>query len=88
MNQQLDRKRLFLNLLPIFLKKDMFRQFQMIQLPEMPKVMAPCHGTMGQDNVYHFLKSCMIVFKKHNILSINMWKLEDLIFLYIPTELE
>ena len=25
----------------------MFRQFQMIQWPEMPKVMAPCHGTMG-----------------------------------------
>ena len=25
----------------------MFRQFQMIQLMEMPKVMALCHGTMG-----------------------------------------
>ena len=25
----------------------MFRQFQMIQWPEMPKVMAPCHGTVG-----------------------------------------
>ena len=47
MNQYLDRRRLFLNLLPLFLKKDMFRQFQMIQLMEMPKVMAPCHGTMG-----------------------------------------
>ena len=31
----------------------------------------------GQDNVYHFLKSCMILFKKHNILAINMWKQED-----------
>ena len=66
----------------------MFRQFQMIQWPEMPKVMAPCHGTMGQDNVYHFLKSCMILFKKYNILSINMGKQEDQIFLYIPTELD
>ena len=25
----------------------MFRQFQMIQWLEMPKVMAPSHGTMG-----------------------------------------
>ena len=33
-----------------------------------------------QDNVYHFLKSCMILFKKHNILTINMWKQEDQIF--------
>ena len=26
----------------------MFRQFQMIQWSEMPKVMAPCHGAMEQ----------------------------------------
>ena len=38
---------LFLNLLTLFLKKDMFRQFQMIKWSEMPKVMALCHGTMG-----------------------------------------
>ena len=38
---------MFLNLLPLFLKKDMFRQFQMIQWSEMPKVMVPCHGAMG-----------------------------------------
>ena len=25
-----------------------------------------------QDNVYHFLKSCIILFKKHNILRLNM----------------
>ena len=47
MNQYLDKRRLFLNLLPLFLKKDMFRQLQMIQWSEMQKVMAPCHGTMG-----------------------------------------
>ena len=47
MNQLLDKRRLFLNLLPLFLKKDMFRQFQTIQWPEMPKVMAQCYGTMG-----------------------------------------
>ena len=29
MNQYLDRRRLFLNLLPLFLKKDMFSQLQM-----------------------------------------------------------
>ena len=40
--------RLFINLFPFFLKKDMFRQFQMIPWPEMPKVMALCQGTMGQ----------------------------------------
>ena len=38
---------MFLNQLPLFLKKDMFRQFQMIQWLEMSKVLAPCHGTMG-----------------------------------------
>ena len=43
---------------------------------------------MGQDNVNNLLKSCMILFKKHNILSINVWKQEDQIFLDIPTELE
>ena len=28
----------------------MFRQFQMIRWSEMPKVMAPCYGTMGPRN--------------------------------------
>ena len=39
--------RLFLNLLTLFLKKDMLRQFQMIRWSEMLKGMAPCHVTMG-----------------------------------------
>ena len=39
---------MFINQLPLFLKKDMFKQFQMIQWLEMPKdFLAPCHGTMG-----------------------------------------
>ena len=39
---------MILNQLPLFLKKDMFRQFQMIQWLEMLKDLAPCqHGTMG-----------------------------------------
>ena len=38
---------MFLNQLSLFLKKDMCRQFQMIQWLEMPKDLAPCHGTMG-----------------------------------------
>ena len=38
---------MFLNQLPLFLKKDMFRQFQMIQWLEMQKDLAQCHGTMG-----------------------------------------
>ena len=38
---------MFKHQLPLFLKKDMFRQFQMIQWLEMPKDSAPCHGTMG-----------------------------------------
>ena len=36
--------RLFLNLLPLFLKKDMF---SMIKWSEIRKVITPCHGTMG-----------------------------------------
>ena len=32
---------MFLNQLPFFLQKDMFRQFQMIQWLEMPKDLAP-----------------------------------------------
>ena len=35
---------LFSNLLPLFLKKDMFRQFRMINWLQMPMVMALCHG--------------------------------------------
>ena len=38
---------MILNQFPLFLKKDMFRQFQMIQWLEMLKDLAPCHGTMG-----------------------------------------
>ena len=38
---------MFLNQLPIFLKKDMFRQLQMMQWLEMPKDLASCHGIMG-----------------------------------------
>ena len=38
---------LLLNLPTAILKKNMFRQFEMIPLLEMPKVMAPYHGTMG-----------------------------------------
>ena len=38
---------MFLNQLPFFLKKDMFKQFQMIQWLEMRKVLAPSHGTTG-----------------------------------------
>ena len=47
MIQKLDRRRLFLNLLPLFLIKDMLRQLQMIQWSEMPRVMATCQGTLG-----------------------------------------
>ena len=38
---------MYLNQLPLFLKKDMFRQFQIIQWLEMPKDLVPWHGTMG-----------------------------------------
>ena len=52
----------------------------------MPKVMAVHVYVMalwGQDNVYHFLKSCMVLFKKYDILAINVWKQEDQIFLLL-----
>ena len=48
LNESMTRQKEVLNLLPLFLKKDMFIQFQMIQWLEMLKVTAPCHGNMGQ----------------------------------------
>ena len=44
---------------------NMFRQFQMIRPSEIPKI------------VYHYLMSCLILLKKHNIITINIGKQED-----------
>ena len=56
--------------------KYMLRQFQMIRWLEITHVMAP----RGQDFAYYYLMSCMVLLKKHNIKTINMWKQEDQAF--------
>ena len=60
--------RLFLNVLPLFLKKVIFSQLQMIQCSELPMVMAPCHGTMGHYTKVHVYWSDMYKVMLYRIL--------------------